>query len=205
MAKGISMSDLWDQRYSAGEYAYGKEANAFFSSSLGHLPAGHLLLPGEGEGRNAVHAALLGWKVDAFDLSSEGRAKALALASEKGVEVQYQVCHLDEFVFPEVQYDAAALLFFHLDPAGREYLHKQVCRSLKPGGHVILEGFHKEQLNKNTGGPKSLDMLFDINALEADFAGLEIQLLEKKDIVLDEGPFHQGEASVIRVIARKPN
>ena len=204
MTERIRMSDLWDQRYSTEEYAYGKEANAFFSSILDHLPAGKVLLPGEGEGRNAVHAASLGWKVDAFDLSKKGQAKALALALEKGVEINYRVCPLNEFNFPEMHYDAVALFYFHLDPAGREYLHKQVCRSLKPGGHLILEAFHKEQLNKDTGGPKSLDMLFDESALEADFAGLETRLLEKQLTILDEGLYHQGEASVIRYMGRKP-
>ena len=203
MAEGIRMSDLWDQRYSKEEYAYGKEANAFFSSRLALLPVGKVLLPGEGEGRNAVHAASMGWKVDAFDLSRKGQAKALALAQEKGVEINYQVSYLDEFAFPDMHYDAVALLFLHLDPAGRKYLHKQVSRSLKPGGHLILEAFHKEQLNKDTGGPKSLDMLFDESTLEADFAGLETQLLEKQLTILNEGLYHQGEASVIRYMGRK--
>ena len=204
MAGEIRMSDLWDQRYSAEEYAYGKKANVFFSSRLDPLPAGKILLPGEGEGRNAIYAASLGWKVDAFDLSSKGRAKALALAKEKGVEIDYRVCNLYEFDFSEMRYDAVGLFFFHLDPAGREYLHKQVIRSLKPGGYVILEAFHKEQLNRDSGGPKSPEMLLDESALAADFAGLETQLLEKKITLLDEGLYHQGEASVIRYVGRKP-
>jgi SAM-dependent methyltransferase len=199
------MSDLWNQRYSTEEYAYGKEANRFFSARLDQLTAGKLLLPGEGEGRNAVHAASLGWRVDAFDQSVVGREKAMALASEKGIEFSYQLCPLEEFAFPELYYDAVALLFFHLDPESRAYLHKQVSRSLKPGGYVILEGFHKEQLSKNTGGPKSLEMLFDESTLAGDFTGLDVELLEKHDTILDEGPYHQGEASVIHYIGRKPN
>jgi SAM-dependent methyltransferase len=205
MTEPRKMSDLWDQRYGTAEYAYGKKANAFFSSSLEHLPSGHILLPGEGEGRNAVYAASRGWRVDAFDQSFAGRTKAQALASERGVEISYQVCHLEEFAFPEMYYDAVALLFFHLDPVGRAYLHKQVSKSLKPGGYVILEGFHKEQLNKNTGGPKSLEMLFDERTLAVDFEGLEAELLEKRETTLDEGPYHQGEASVIRYLGRKLN
>ena len=47
---------------------------------LAKLSPGTLLLPGEGEGRNAVHAASSGWSVEAVDYSSEGKRKALALA-----------------------------------------------------------------------------------------------------------------------------
>lgn len=192
------MSRLWDQRYGEKEYAYGKEANAYFSAQLGTITPGHMLLPGEGEGRNAVYAAKQGWSVDAFDLSHEGQSKALALASESGVEVNYRVCPINEFTFIPNHYDAIGLLFLHTDPLTREYLHGKAGESLKPGGILILEGFHKDQLTRNSGGPKSLEMLFDEKSLAGDFVQLEKQLLEKQEIFLDEGPFHQGEASVIR-------
>jgi len=84
-------SQLWDQRYSSEEYAYGKKANAFFSSQLANMSPGHILLPAEGEGRNAVHAATQGWAVEAFDQSFAGQKKALSLASGFGVEIRYQV------------------------------------------------------------------------------------------------------------------
>ena len=91
-----------------------------------------------------------------------------------------------------------------MDPAGREYLHRKVYESLIPGGSLILEAFHKEQLSKNTGGPRSLDMLFDKETLSSDFACFETLLLEKQEIELNEGPFHQGLASVIRFLGIKP-
>jgi hypothetical protein len=51
------MKVMWEQRYAAEEYAYGEEANAFFKTRLDRLPArGRLLLPAEGEGRNALLA-----------------------------------------------------------------------------------------------------------------------------------------------------
>ena len=73
------MSDIQSE-----EYVYGTEPNQFFKEQLQKIiPAGKLLLPGEGEGRNAVYAAKLGWMVDAFDQSSVARTKALNLAKEK--------------------------------------------------------------------------------------------------------------------------
>jgi SAM-dependent methyltransferase len=192
------MKDFWDSRYETEAYAYGREPNAFFSAQLKTLAPGLLLLPGEGEGRNAVYASLNGWSVHAFDQSSAGQKKALALAAEMGAEIDYRVCSLEDFQFQENYYNAIGLIYFHADSRSREKLHSLAWKSLKPGGSILLEAFHKEQLNNNTGGPKSLDMLFDEETLAKDFEKLEILMLEKQQITLNEGPFHQGEASVIR-------
>lgn len=195
----------WDQRYSSDTYVYGKEANAFFSAQLEHMKPGFLLLPGEGEGRNAVYAAGMGWKVTAFDQSRVGQSKALALASEFKVEISYRVSSLADFHFSEDFYDVVGLFFFHTDPKSRKYLHQEVIRTLKPGGKLILEAFHKEQIGNNTGGPRSPGMLFDEMTLAADFISLETHMLEKKTVILDEGPFHQGGAEIIRYIGIKSN
>jgi len=204
MDNARQMSQFWDQRYREEEYAYGREPNAFFSAQLERIAPGYLLLPGEGEGRNAVYAASQGWTVDAFDQSSVGQSKALALASELGVQISYRLSRMDNFSFMENHYDAVGLLFFHTDPADREYLHRKAFESLKPGGSLFLEAFHKEQLKNNTGGPKSVDMLFDEECLSSDFALFETILLEKREVKLNEGPFHQGAASVIRFLGIKP-
>ena len=195
---------MWDKRYGTEDYAYGKEPNSFFSAQLDKIIPGQILFPGEGEGRNAVYAARKGWKVDAFDQSGVGQSKALAFASELDVKINYKVCQLEDFPFKKNHYDALALLFFHADPAGRKLLYRKACESLKPGGSLILEAFHKEQLDKDTGGPKALDMLFDEQTLSSDFPLLETLLLEKQEIELNEGPFHQGLASVIRFHGTKP-
>jgi len=67
-------TDFWDIRYSDSEYAYGTEPNAYFKRFIDMHSPGKILLPGEGEGRNTVYAALNGWEVDAVDLSQAGSA-----------------------------------------------------------------------------------------------------------------------------------
>jgi len=49
-----------------------------------------------------------------------------------------------------------------------------------------------------------MDMLFDEEELSSDFAPFEALLLEKQEIEFSEGPFHQGLASVVRFLGRKP-
>ena len=73
------MKEFWNQRYQNEEYVYGKEANVFFSEQLQKLEPSTLLLPAEGEGRNAVFAAKLGWEVTGLDYSEEAKKKALKL------------------------------------------------------------------------------------------------------------------------------
>jgi SAM-dependent methyltransferase len=197
------MNSFWDIRYSTINHVYGREPNSFFASHLKKLAPGRILLPGEGEGRNAVYAAARGWTVEAFDQSGVAKEKALKLAAEKGVQISYSVCLLEEFQFKPNHYDVAGLIFLHADTPSRQYLHRKVYESLKPGGVLLLEAFHKEQLNNDTGGPKSLDLLFNEKELSVDFAPFETQLLEKRVIALNEGAFHQGEATVIRYIGKK--
>lgn len=50
------MKDFWNARYASKEYAYGKEPNVFFKQTLLKLKPGRILLPAEGEGRNASYS-----------------------------------------------------------------------------------------------------------------------------------------------------
>lgn len=192
------MNNLWDQRYSTEEFVYGREANSFFAKSLEPLKPGKILLPGEGEGRNAVYAAGLGWKVDAFDQSSIGAEKAKRLAREKGVQISYKACELENFSFEEGIYDVVGLVYFHAPTPVRKLLHQKVLGALKPGGMVILEGFHSSQLGKNSSGPQSLEFLFTRELLLEDFGSLELEMMEECEEDLNEGLFHSGPAKLIR-------
>ena len=70
------MKEFWDQRYAAAAYAYGESPNLWYKSRLELLTPGRILLPADGEGRNGVFAASLGWEVVSFDISEEGCKKA---------------------------------------------------------------------------------------------------------------------------------
>ena len=194
------MKEFWNQRYGEAAYAYGKSPNAFLREQLKGIRPGKALFPAEGEGRNAVFAASMGWEIRAFDYSEAGRLKAEALAIEKGVKINYEICEIEQFPFPEAAFDMIGLFFAHLPPPTRQWLHRQAVRSLKPGGQAILEAFSKQQLGLPSGGPKREDLLFSIPELEEDFAGLDIHLLEETKTILSEGPYHTGPARVIRLL-----
>lgn len=198
------MKAFWNERYGKTDYAYGKAPNVFFAEQIKRQQPGKLLLPAEGEGRNAVFAAKLGWEVTAFDQSEAGRDKALALAETAGVQIDYQVSSFEDFEEEEAEYfDALALIFAHLPAAQRQKAHRRLLRFLKPGALVLLEGFSKKQLGLASGGPKKEALLFSKSELLEDFqalAQIEVQALES---FLEEGPFHQGKAQLLRLVGEK--
>jgi len=194
---------MWDERYKANEYVYGIEPNAFFKEKLSTLTPKHILLPAEGEGRNAVFASLKGWQVTAFDASIEGKRKAEALALKNKVTIDYQLYSYQEMNFKPDSFDAIALIYTHMPYELRKVVHSKLINYLKPGGHIILEGFSKEQIKNNSGGPKDLEMLFDVSELEQEFKSFSELQISQEEIILSEGPFHDGKASVIRLFAKK--
>lgn len=193
------MKEFWDQRYSTKDYVYGKEPNARFRRFIQGFSPGKLLLPGEGEGRNAVFAASLGWDVYAIDQSAEGRCKALALAEEKGVIINYTIADLSSFHLPKDEYDAVSLVFLHLPPVVRKHVHKKLVRSLRKGGMMHMLAFTPEQLNFKTGGPGDISMLYTREMALDDFAELnDVHIVDVKE-EFSEGPHHHGPYRAIEL------
>lgn len=202
------MKAFWDKRYAEKEMAYGEKPNEFFASQLAQLQSGKILLPAEGEGRNAIHSATLGWEVSAFDISKEGKQKAEILAQNNNVKIEYSVGGFDEIKYKENYFDCIGLIFAHFPAPVKSEYHKILDRYLKKGGIVILEAFSKTQLKFNTknpsaGGPKNIDMLFSIAEIKQDFSNYEIIELSEKEVNLKEGLYHNGISSVIRFVGKK--
>jgi len=197
------MKEFWNDRYSAEDFVYGKEPNEFFKSEIDKLPAGNLLLPSEGEGRNAVYAAKLSWTVDAFDQSEKGKEKCEALAKENNVTVNYTIADAVEIQLEEDKYDMIAFIFAHYPSSIRKQVHQKCIKALKPGGLLLLEAFNPLQLNNQSGGPKDIDMLYTAELLKSDFGDLNVRLLEELSTVLSEGKHHWGKGDVVRMLATK--
>ena len=114
----------WNERYRAKEYAYGTEPNEYLKEQLGKLAPGMILFGAEGEGRNAVYAAKTGWDVSAFDVSIEGKNKALRLAEKNKVSIDYKVGLLPDLNYKNEQFDVIALIFAHFPPEIKSEYHK---------------------------------------------------------------------------------
>ena len=194
------MNSFWNERYAVDAYVYGTEPNDFFKEELEKLTPGKILFPAEGEGRNAVFAATMGWEVTAFDSSTEGKKKAKKLAEVNGVNIQYEINDYDNIQFEPASFDCLVLIYAHMHPLKRKEYHKKLISFLKPGGKLILEGFSKKQIQNNTGGPRDVNMLFSTEELKSDFDGMARLSVEEITIILKEGQFHDGKADVIRIV-----
>ncbi len=198
----------WNDRYSKEEFAYGEEPNNYLKEQLTKLTVGRILFPAEGEGRNAVYAAKLGWTVSAFDISNEGKLKALKLAEKNNVIIDYKVGELETLDFEREQFDAIALIYAHFPANIKSLYHKTFDRLLKNEGILIFEAFSKKHIdyvtaNEKVGGPKDIESLFSIDEIKLDFPNYEIIELAEKEIELSEGIYHNGRGSVIRFIGQK--
>jgi len=89
------MKEFWDNRYTENSNVYGVQPNAFFKSFIDQHEPGTILLPAEGEGRNALYAAAKGWTVDAFDFSAVARDRTVAAARERHLPIQYELMDID--------------------------------------------------------------------------------------------------------------
>jgi SAM-dependent methyltransferase len=202
-----SQQAMWDERYGAAEWAYGTEPNVYFKEKLTQLVPGKILLPAEGEGRNAAYAASRGWAVEAFDISVEGKNKADRLAADMGRRITYVVADAAEVAYRPASVDVLALCYAHFPAAARAVIYPRLAEALKPGGHVILECFGKQQLDyqliHGSGGPKEADMLLNLDEIRALFPAYDVLEMLEGEVHLAEGKYHQGQAWVCRFWGRK--
>lgn len=164
---------------------------------------------GDGEGRNGVWLAAQGAQVLAVDSADVGLAKARALAASGGPEVaaryHTEVADLADWAPEPGRWDAVVLIYTHLPASIRQAAHRRLAAGLRPGGVLLLEAFHPQQLGRASGGPKDVDMLYRLAQLREDFSGLLDETLGwEGETLLDEGPGHQGAGYVTRWMGVRP-
>jgi SAM-dependent methyltransferase len=194
----------WNHAYISKETVMGSIANAFFCRELGRLLPGKLLLPGEGEGRNAIHAAKKGWQVDAFDISEAGRDVALRRASHSSVYLNFWLDEFSTASLKKCHYDAIAMIDVFPLPQARSKGFQKILDALRPGGTLILECFSVSNLGLTGGlcGRIESDRLYSTETLKAALPGLRIQLLKEERIIRTELTAYP--AAVVRLVGQKP-
>lgn len=195
----------WNKRFAADGYLFGTEPNAWLREHAGAwTPGQRVLCVADGEGRNSVWLAQRGLQVDAFDIAEVGVAKALRLAAERGVSVDFLVADCDGFAWPEAHYDGVAAIFVQFaDPALRERLFANMQRCLKPGGTLLLQGYTPRQLEYRTGGPPLLSHLYTAPMLREAFAAMDIVELRDYEADVAEGSGHRGHSALVGLVARR--
>jgi 2-polyprenyl-3-methyl-5-hydroxy-6-metoxy-1,4-benzoquinol methylase len=198
-------AQTWDERFNRPDYLFGTEPNAWLATQRALFePGKRALAVADGEGRNSVWLARLGLQVDAFDLSEVGVSKARALAQQSGVNVNYHVADCDEWQWQAGAYDYVVAIFVQFaDPAARARLFANMVSALKPGGHLLLQGYTPKQLEYKTGGPGILEHLYTPELLRHELPGLRIVELRDYEEELTEGARHNGMSALVGLVAQK--
>ena len=194
---------MWDKRYSDPNFIFGTAPNDFLKQYAGRIPKGRVLSLAEGEGRNAVHLAALGYEVTGVDSSAIGLEKAQRLAAERSVKITTIVSDLAQFSIKPNSWDGVVSIFCHLPSALRADVHRRVVAGLRPGGCILLEAYTPKQLAFKTGGPQNADNMPDLESLQRELAGLRFEHAVELERDVIEGGGHTGRAAVVQVLAFK--
>ena len=194
---------MWDERYSAEEYAYGTKPNEFLAEHINHIPTGKVLSLAEGEGRNAIFLAKQGYSVTAVDASLVGLNKARKLAEENGVVVEFIHADLADYDPGENKWDGIISIFCPLPSSLRKQLHKKVVAGLKINGVFLLEAYTPDQLKHGTGGGSSADVMQSKESVGHELAGLTFRHLIELERDVMEGVYHTGIGAVVQAIASR--
>ena len=201
----MSASEFWNKRYVGDEYIFGREPNDFIRAVTPTAQAGQkAYAPADGEGRNGVYLAQLGYEVTSNDASALAVAKAEQLAHHHQVRLNASVGDVLNPGFGDENFDIIIVCFMHFMPDDHMRFMSENKRLLAPGGLFILEGYTADQIPLSSGGPKNPEMMMSAAGLGDIFADYQIVLLQETRRLLSEGARHQGEAATVQMLARKP-
>lgn len=199
------MQEMWNSKFDRDGFLYGEDVNSFIKEkSVLIAKDATVLCLGEGEGRNAIYLAKKGLHVEALDASDVGLKKLQSRALKEDVAVTIRHTLLENWE-PAKKYDAIISTFTHLDRKLQKEIFKKVIDALKIDGYFIAEFFSVDQINFQSGGPKDINLLYQLDDLYKLFITLPctIYKLSQEIVTLKEGKGHNGEASVIRVVLKR--
>jgi SAM-dependent methyltransferase len=125
--------------------------NKFLAETIRGRKPGKALDIGMGEGRNALFLATNGWEVTGFDISDVGVRLTREAAQKKGLKLEALVDDVDRFDYGRQRWDLVVGMYMHALITRNA---AKIVDSLKPGGIIVVEGFHRD-LNRSglSGGP----------------------------------------------------
>jgi SAM-dependent methyltransferase len=184
--------DRWNRILTAAKPGFNTNPNAFLVEMIKGRTPGTALDVGMGQGRNAIYLARQGWTVTGFDPADRAVGLAQETAAKLGVTLTTLVQGYEDFDFGENRWDLIVLSY-----VGAREVAAQVVRALRPGGIVVVEGFHRDVTqNSSVGGA----VVFDSNELPKIFSGLRLLRYEDVETQTD---FGAGVARAVRLCATK--
>jgi len=165
---------LWDERHAAREPIESPEPDPTLVDEIGALRPGRALDLGSGDGRNAIWLAGQGWQVTAVDFSEVALDRGRALATARGVQVEWQLADLLEWSPGARRFDLVTLFFIHLPPDERRDVYARAAAAVAPGGTLLIVAHDRTNLADGVGGPQDPDVLFAPDEVAAELAGFRV-------------------------------
>jgi SAM-dependent methyltransferase len=198
-------ADSWEERYTAAGNLFGEQPSELLVENQSRLQRGtRALAVGDGEGRNGVWLAEHGLIVDSLDISPTALARAEALALRRRVSVTTICTDMLAWQWPDASYDLIVAIFVHLPHNERGEVHRHMRAALRPGGLLLIEAFHLDQLGMESGGPPRADLLYTLEELREDFRDLEILSCKQVSTDVELAGVWQGKGAAVHFVARSP-
>lgn len=169
----------WDARYAKGRM-WSVEPNRFFAQVVDGLEPGTAIDLACGEGRNAVWLAQNSWTATGVDFSSVAVERGRAGAAELGIAVEWLVADLTQWDPGDRQWDLVGHVYLHLPTSAHESLLNRAASWVAPGGHLVVVGHDRTNIEHGHGGPQDPDVLTTPIELRASLeaAGLTVKRAE---------------------------
>ena len=182
----------WNRILTDEKPGFNTKPNEFLVQMAKGRKPGAALDVGMGQGRNTIWLAQQGWETTGFDPADKAVALAQENAARLGVKIHTEIKGVEDFDFGEKRWDL--ILLSYVGVRGDE---AKLMRALKPGGVVVVEGFHRDATKgRSIGG----GVVFDTGELVKLFTGLRVVRYEEPVVTPD---FGSGTMRVVRYCGEK--
>ena len=185
--------ERWNQILTAERPRFNTKPNAFLMDIVKTRKPGTALDVGMGQGRNSIWLAQQGWEVTGFDPAEKAVALARETASKLGVNLKTEIKGMQDFDFGERRWNLILLSYV----GGRE-MPEVVQRALKPGGVLVIEGFHRDATKS---GPIGGAVVFDTGELPPLFPQLRVVRYEEP---VTDADFGLMKVRLVRYCGERP-
>lgn len=208
-SKTCMIAQKWDRKYAqTKELLYGDEPSAYLVETYTNNDPQQFeqriaFLPGDGEGRHSRFLAKRGMRVLTCDLSPIAVSKAKLQDQIYHVHIERFVAHATRLPLPKHSIDFVAMMYLQVPPDERRAIIQQIIYILKPGGCLLVEGFHPDHVSLLKKGPGDVALTYDPEEFVSEAKPLRLKQAHVGEEDLQDGTGHQGPAFLTKMLFLK--